>query len=288
MQKGRIIKLIGGQYTVLDDQKKRRVLKPLGVFRHRDISPKVGDIVDFDEDSIHHVYERSNNLVRPPVANVDQAIILNAAKEPDFSFHLLDRFLVLVEKEDVTPVIVVSKIDLLKDEELSLLKQQLTYYETMYDVYFTSVKQDDTLVPLKNLLKDKISVFAGQTGSGKSSLLNALDIKLKLETGEISKALGRGRHTTRHSELLELYGGLVADTPGFSKLDFYQMDIDDLPVYYPDFFERSKDCKFRGCHHINEPSCAVKKAVDSGEILKARYQNYLLIYEEISTIKKKY
>ena len=288
MQKGRIIKLIGGQYTVLDENNKRHVLKPRGVFRHRDIAPKVGDIVDFDTDSIHHVYDRHNDLVRPPVSNIDQAIILNAAKQPDFSFHLLDRFLVLVEKEDVQPIIVVSKIDLMTKEELHTLKTQMQYYETMYKVIYTSVKDPQSLEPLKAILKDKISVFAGQTGSGKSSLLNALDIKLKLETGEISKALGRGRHTTRHSELLTLYDGLVADTPGFSKLDFFDIDTDDLPLFYPDFFERSKACKFRACHHINEPSCAVKKAVESGEILKERYQNYVLIHEEIQTQKKKY
>jgi ribosome biogenesis GTPase len=289
MPKGTIIKLIGGQYTVLDDVSKERfILKPRGVFRHLEISPKVGDNVIYNDDQILEVEPRENDLVRPPIANIDQAIILNAATSPAFSFNLLDRFLVLVEKESVHPTIVVSKMDLLSEAETAILKKKLAYYETIYPVYFVSVKDKESLEPLKALFKGKVSVFAGQTGSGKSSLLNALDIDLDLETGEISKALGRGRHTTRHSELHELYEGLVADTPGFSKLDFYDIDKEDLPLYYPDFFKLSSNCKFRGCMHINEPGCAVKKALDQGEILKERYENYLLIHHEIANQKKKY
>ncbi|MFP4286887.1 MAG: ribosome small subunit-dependent GTPase A [Candidatus Izemoplasmataceae bacterium] len=289
MPKGIIIKLIGGQYTVLDDATKERfILKPRGVFRHLEISPKVGDKVVYNTDQIIKVMDRDNDLVRPPIANIDQAIILNAATSPAFSFNLLDRFLVLIEKEDVHPIIVVSKMDLISQEEAITLKEKLAYYETMYPVYYVSVKDQTSVEPLKTLFKDKVSVFAGQTGSGKSSLLNALDIKLNIETGEISKALGRGRHTTRHSELIELYDGLVADTPGFSKLDFYDIKKEDLTVLYPDFFKLSEDCKFRGCLHINEPGCAVKKALNQGALLKERYDNYLLIYQEIANQKKKY
>ncbi|MFW5865285.1 MAG: ribosome small subunit-dependent GTPase A [Candidatus Izemoplasmataceae bacterium] len=289
MPKGIIIKLIGGQYTVLDDATKERfILKPRGVFRHLEISPKVGDKVVYNTDQIIKVMDRDNDLVRPPIANIDQAIILNAATSPAFSFNLLDRFLVLIEKEDVHPIIVVSKMDLISQEEAITLKEKLAYYETMYPVYYVSVKDQTSVEPLKTLFKDKVSVFAGQTGSGKSSLLNALDIKLNIETGEISKALGRGRHTTRHSELIELYDGLVADTPGFSKLDFYDIKKEDLTVLYPDFFKLSEDCKFRGCLHINEPGCAVKKALNQGTLLKERYDNYLLIYQEIANQKKKY
>lgn len=289
MRLGIIIKLIGGQYTVLDkDTKARFILKPRGVFRHQEISPKVGDKVIYNDDQIIEVLERENDLVRPPIANIDQAIILNAATSPAFSFNLLDRFLVLIEKADVHPIIVVSKMDLISDDEARLLKEKLAYYETMYPIYYVSVKKPASVEALKPLFKDKVSVFAGQTGSGKSSLLNALDIKLDLETGEISKALGRGRHTTRHSELIELFGGLVADTPGFSKLDFYDIDKEELMVLYPDFFKLSEACKFRGCMHINEPGCAVKAALNQGKLLKERYDNYVLIYNEIANQKKKY
>ncbi len=288
MKKGRIVKLVGGQYTVMDKDKNKVVVKPLGKFRHIDIAPKVGDMVTFNEDHIVAVEDRKNDLARPPVTNVDQAILIHSAKEPEFSFFLLDRFLVLVEHESIKPVIVVTKIDLLDDPELEALKKKLAYYETYYDVYFTSIHDDQTHEVIKTLIRDSVSVFAGQTGSGKSSLLNALDIRLSLETGEISKALGRGKHTTRHSELLDIHGGLVADTPGFSKLDFYTIDLDHLHHCYPDFLALSESCKFRGCYHINEPGCAVKKAVDEGLVPAQRYTHYALIYDEIKNQKKLY
>ncbi len=288
MKKGRIIKLIGGQYTVKDEQGKNSVVKPLGVFRHQEIDPKVGDIVTYDDNSIVAVDERVNALIRPPIANVDQAILIHSAKSPAFSFFLLDRFLTLVEHENITPVIIVTKIDLMSESALEELKQTMQYYAQFYQVYFTSVHQAKSLEIMKALLVDKVSVFAGQTGSGKSSLLNAIDVNLSIKTGEISKALGRGKHTTRHTELLEVHGGLVADTPGFSKLDFYDMEVEDLLHCYPDFSVLSETCKFRMCLHINEPGCSVKKAVESGAILPQRYENYKLIHEEIKAQKKIY
>ncbi len=288
MRKGRIIKLIGGQYTILDAHGERIVLKPRGVFRHRNQSPKVGDIVRFDEDFIRAIEPRYSELARPPIANVDQALLINSAKAPDFSFFLLDRFLVLAAQANVDAVIVVNKIDLLQDSALSDLRSNLAYYEQFYPVYFVSAKQQATLDELREVFKGKVNVFAGQTGSGKSSILNTLEPSLELKTGAISKALGRGRHTTRHTELIELAGGLVADTPGFSKLDFYEMEEEDLGEYYPDFFERSDQCRFRGCAHINEPGCAVKQAVETGDIPKRRYDNYVRIYEELSEQKTKY
>ena len=164
----------------------------------------------------------------------------------------------------------------------------MTYYEQFYDVYFvSSITKENTQI-LQKIFKDKVSVFAGQTGAGKSSLLNALNPEFGLETNEISKALGRGKHTTRHSELLDLFEGLVADTPGFSKLDFYDILVDEVPDCFVDFFELSHSCKYRGCTHINEPNCKVKEEVNNGNILASRYHNYKQIIEEIKAQKIEY
>jgi len=288
LKKGLITKLTGGLYTVQDDDSKKYQLKARGLFRHTNESPKVGDRVTFDDEFILTIEDRTNNLLRPPVANVEQAILINSAKEPNFSFNLLDRFLLLIEDEGITPVIVITKIDLLTATELKALQDEMSYYESFYKVYYLSAKTMTNLSVLDDLFKGKISVFAGQTGAGKSSLLNALNPHFNLETNEISKALGRGKHTTRHSELLDVFGGLVADTPGFSRLDFYKVDLENVPVNFVDFFHLSKDCKYRACTHINEPHCKVKEELEKGHILLSRYENYKMIYEEIKTQKPKY
>ena len=288
MKEGRIIKLIGGLYTVLDQENNAFELKARGKFRHKKESPKVGDLVLFDDEFIKKLKPRKNDLVRPPVCNIDQALLINSAKEPNFSFNLLDRFLMLIENEDIEPVIVVTKIDLLTEKQLLDLMDRLSYYENYYTVVFLSSVTNQNIEMLHDLFDDKISVFAGQTGAGKSSLLNALNPNFNLETNEISKALGRGKHTTRHSELLPVLGGLVADTPGFSKLDFYEIPLENVPLNFIDFFALSDNCKFRGCTHINEPGCEVKEQVRIGNILKSRYENYKLIYNEIKDQKPKY
>lgn len=288
MENGLIIKLIGGLYTVLDENNQSYKLKARGKFRYIKQSPKVGDRVLFDEDFIKEVKERKNNLVRPPICNIDQALLINSAKEPDFSFNLLDRFLVTIENEDITPIIIVTKIDLLNDKELEELKEKMKYYETFYHVVFLSSKTNENVDAISGLFKDKISVFAGQTGAGKSSLLNAMVPEFNLETNAISKALGRGKHTTRHSELLPVFGGLIADTPGFSKLDFFNIDLGNVPINYVDFFELSSQCKFRACTHLNEPKCKVKEELEKGNILPERYRNYKIIYNEIKNQKIKY
>lgn len=288
MKKGLITKLTGGLYTVRDEEFISREMKARGLFRHTKESPKVGDRVMFDDDFIMEILERENNLERPALANIDQAILINSCKAPDFSFNLLDRFLLLIEHESITPVIVITKTDLMPEGQLKRLKEDMKYYETYYQVIYTSTVTKEGAEEFKNLFKDKVSMFAGQTGAGKSSLLNILDTTLNLETNEISKALGRGKHTTRHSQLHEIFGGLVADTPGFSKLDFFDILEEEVPHCFVDFFEMSSECKYRGCTHINEPNCKVKSEVEKGNIIQSRYYNYQLILDEIKNQKIKY
>lgn len=288
MKNGRIIKLTGGLYTVMNEEDQITTnMKARGLFRHTNESPKVGDFVTYDDSFIMTIKERENSLLRPPIANVDQAILIQSAKAPDFQFTLLDQFLLLIEHEDIVPVIVVNKIDLLTDEELAKLKKEMTYYESFYDVFYVSAKKQIGLKALPTIFRNKVNVFAGQTGAGKSSILNALDTALNIKTNEISKALGRGKHTTRHTELIPLFGGLIADTPGFSKLDFSHINEDEVAHCFVDFFDLSSACKFRECKHINEPKCAVKEELKNGNILPSRYEDYLYIMNIVKENKNK-
>ncbi|MBN2504696.1 MAG: ribosome small subunit-dependent GTPase A [Bacilli bacterium] len=288
MKKGRIIKLTGGIYTVCDEFGGRKQLKPLGIFRYKNFKPKVGDIVEFDDNSILKVYPRENDLVRPAIANVDQALLVTSAKEPDFSFTLLDRFLVLIHQQAIDPVIIVTKIDLLDENKLDELNRKLAYYERFYPVIRVSNKKLFNIDAVTQIAKGKVNVLAGQTGAGKSSLLNAIDPNLELATDEISVALGRGKHTTRHVELIEFASGWIADTPGFSKLEFVDIDIYTLKDLYPDFRELSSNCRFNGCTHTHEPGCAVTEAYQGKLILPERYENYQKFYQEIKQTKPKY
>lgn len=286
MEKGRIIKLIGGIYTVMDESGQTHTLRPRGVFRHTKENPKVGDWVSFENTIINKLHPRNTDLVRPPIANIDQALLISSLKRPDFSFYLLDRFLLLVNSKGIDPIIVVNKTDLVEEARLEELKATLNYYDQYFPVYYVSAKVERTVETLKEVFADRLTVLAGQSGAGKSALLNAMNTDFALKEGETSKALGRGRHTTRHVELHRLEGGLVADTPGFSKLDFSDFEVWDIPHFYPDFFDRSSMCKFNECQHLKEPGCAIKKAVDAGEIPRSRYDNYVKIYEEIETQTK--
>jgi ribosome biogenesis GTPase len=290
---GKIIKALSGFYYVRDGASVFQC-RARGNFRKKKITPLVGDLVEFHASSptdgyILSIKPRKNALIRPPVANIDQALLVFSAKEPDFDDGLLDRFLVHVEAEGIEPVICLTKIDLLNEEELARFREVARVYEEIgYPFFMISSTEKTGLDALKPLLKNKTSVVAGQTGAGKSSLLNALNPELSIRTGEISEALGRGKHTTRHVEFLEVCGGDVADTPGFSALEFAGIEADGLPQYFPEMVRLASSCRFRGCTHRAEPGCAVKEAVENGGVSERRYRHYLQFYEEISSRKKRY
>lgn len=279
--KGRVIKLISNKWTVECD-KKYYECSSIGKFRYQKISPLVGDMVDFDLEKriITKILPRKNELIRPPIANIDEAIILVSCKEPNFSSNLLDKMLVIIEYNNVVPVICFTKYDLL--DSTSEIDDVISYYKSIgYKVFI-----NDDLTNIESLLKGKLSVLTGQTGVGKSSLLNSLKSDLNLATGEISKALGRGRHTTRHVELLEVAGGLVADTPGFSSLDFNGMDKKDIKDNFVEFYENEDKCKYKDCMHLKEDGCYIKELVEKGKIRKTRYENYKKFIESIEELKK--
>ncbi len=294
MKKGLVLKITGGNYTIKDLETNEVIMaKASGKLRYVKVasdkiitvSPKAGDIVNYENNYIESVLERKNSLRRPDIANVDQVVLIFSCKEPDFSFNLLDNFILHIEKEHINIKIVITKIDLLTSDELIDLKNKLSYYESIgYNVFYTSSKINDGIDILKPLFENKISVLSGQTGAGKSSLLNAIDPNYKQETNEISKALGRGKHTTRTTELLEYDNGYIADTPGFSSLDFFGFELDDLKKGFVDFYKLSSDCRYSDCAHINEPDCNVKNNLN--KIPKTRYDNYLKFYDEIKKIKK--
>ncbi len=293
MPQGKIIKALSGFYYVQAD-KDIYQCRGRGVFRKRGLTPLVGDVVDFDisgnmEGYIQSIEPRKNELIRPPVANIEQAVIVVSLKEPDFSAMLLDKFLVVMEAKSIEPLIFISKEDLANEKEIeNILPIIDVYREIGYHVeIFSSMKMEE-LNSIEKHLEGKVSVFAGQSGVGKSSLVNALIPGLELKTMEISESLGRGKHTTRHVELIPYRNGLIADTPGFSSLDFAEIALDQLPECFPEFVRLSDKCKFRGCNHINEPKCAVKEAVENNEIYKERYQHYLQFFEDIQNRKPRY
>ncbi len=273
---GTIIKIISNDFTVLSNNK-LYVCKARGKFRNINVTPLVGDIVKFDEKNnyILDVLKRKNSLIRPAVSNIDQLIILVSLKKPDFDAYLLDKLLILAEFNNIKPIIVLSKLDLLTDEEIDELRPIINYYKTMYTV----VINKDTDEVLK-VLDNKINVFTGQSGAGKSTLLNSLDSNLNLKTDEISLALGRGKHTTRHTELMSIGSGWVADTPGFSSLDLIDMTKSDIRDNFIEFQENRHKCKYKDCMHIKEDNCEIKRMVDNEEILESRYNNYLKFIKE--------
>jgi len=293
MPEGKIIKALSGFYYVWSEGKYIQC-RGRGVFRKNKVTPLVGDEVVFQAENetdgyVLEVKQRKNELVRPPIANVDQAILVFSSVEPAFSTTLLDRFLVLVEFNHIEPLICITKMDLVSEDEGLKMQEFRDHYEAIgYPVILTSSETETGIAQLKPYLKEKISVFAGQSGVGKSSLLNAIRPDLELKTNEISSHLGRGKHTTRHVELISIGDGLIADTPGFSSLDFTDIEVENLNYCFPEIERTSENCKFRGCLHLSEPKCAVKEAVEEGKIPSYRYEHYKEFLQEIKDRKPRY
>lgn len=245
-----------------------------GKLRNNNINPVVGDnvFVNIETKTIEKVYERKNYLERPLIANIDKLLIVMSTSIPVFSPYLIDKFLVIAFSNNIEPIIIITKTDMISIKEKLEVKKHINYYRKLgVKVYInTSVKK------IKQEFKDSVVALCGQTGSGKSSLLNKIDASLKLKTGEVSLSLGRGKHTTRLVELLEVNDGLIADTPGFSSLEI-NINKKDLKNYYPDF---NKPCKYRSCSHVKEEGCKIIKLVEKGKIPSWRYENYLKFMEE--------
>lgn len=288
--KGKIIKALSGFYYVASEDEIFQT-RARGNFRNRKITPLVGDEVIFESSNqtdgyLLEILPRKNELVRPPVANVDQGVVVTSLVEPNFSYNLLDRFLVTLEYEGIEPIIFLTKADLVKD--LAAMKAiEETYQAIGYHVITSKVEGED-LLELQRYFPERITVFMGQSGAGKSTLLNRIVPELALETGVISESLGRGKHTTRHVELLPICDGLVADTPGFSSIDFLEIEAVELPKLFPDFLAVAANCRFRECMHLNEPDCAVKQWVAANEIAETRYKNYVQFLEEIENRRPVY
>lgn len=293
MAQGQIRKALSGYYYVYNNDELIQC-RGRGVFRNRGESPLVGDFVDYDKEEqsegyVMKIHERKNALVRPPIANIDQALLVFSVTEPAFNTSLLDRFLVVLESFQIQPIIVLTKTDLINEKEMLEIQKYIKDYEEIGYQLLTTYMDDPTLMErLQPLLKDNTTVLAGQSGVGKSTLLNTLLPDLKLKTNGISMSLGRGKHTTRHVELIEVAGGLLADTPGFSSFDFDTIEKEDLTSCFPEMQRLSEDCKYRGCLHMKEPKCAVKAALETGEVRPYRYQHYEQILHEIQDRKPRY
>ena len=270
-QSGRIIKQISNDYTV-ELENEIVVCKPRGKFRKMDLSPIVGDFVtiDYDNKYIIDIEKRRNELIRPRIANVDYAVVITSVQIPEFSSNLLDKLLVNIEYNNIEPIICFTKMDLVSKEKQDEINEYINYYRKIgYKVYLNTDEE------LKNVFKDKLTVFTGQSGAGKSTLLNRLDSTLKLETNEVSLALGRGKHTTRHTEFIPVCGGYIADTPGFSSLSFEGMSDADIRDNFIEFNKYRSECEYADCMHQNEQKCEIKRRVETKDILQSRYENYL-------------
>lgn len=286
---GRIVKLLGGLYFVQADGNIYEC-KPKGVFRKKNVKPLVGDFVTLEllEDGsgvILDVMERSSSLIRPEVANADHALLFFAAASPNPSLNLADRFLINMQAYHLPVTVAFNKCDLIDEKEKERLYK--AFMGSGYDVKFLSLKEDIGVTEVLDTLKGRTTVMAGPSGVGKSSFVNrALGLD-KCETGDISEKIGRGKNTTRHSELLQIdKDSWIFDTPGFTSFDVTDIEAADLQHYYPEMADVFGECRFTGCVHINEPDCAVKAKLSNGTLSAVRYENYKLIFEELKKRRK--
>lgn len=285
---GIIIKITGGFYYV-EAADSVYECKARGVFRKRGTSPLVGDIVDITvpEDgycSIDRIHERRNSLARPALANLDQLMIISSVKEPDVNLYLIDKMTAAAVNKEITPIVVFSKSDLAQTDELVKI-----YRKVEIPAFSFSSVDNRGLDEIKAVLKDKVTAFCGNSGVGKSTLLNALFPELSLQTGEISDKLGRGRHTTRTVELFKKHGGYIADTPGFSTVDIERFELirkDELKFAFPEFDRFFGTCQFNSCNHVCEKGCRVLEAVEAGAIPQSRHDSYVRMYNEVKDIKE--
>lgn len=288
---GKIIKGIGGFYYVDVAEHGLYECKAKGSFRNQKVKPLPGDDVTIDVldeekklGNITEIKERVNELIRPAVANVDQALVEFAAAQPNPNLNLLDRFLLLMSRQQVNTIICFNKIDISSSNMLERLK--LAYEKSGAPLVFVSTYTGEGMEQVRSLVEGKTTVLAGPSGVGKSSLLNELLPEAKVKTGEISEKIKRGKHTTRHSELMKMNEGTyLIDTPGFSTLYLNSFEKDELKLYFSEFHPYEGQCRFLGCSHTHEPDCRVKQAVEAGEISSIRYHNYVEFYEEIKSTR---
>ena len=289
---GKIVKGISGFYYVHVVESGIYECKAKGIFRQQKMKPLVGDDVEIDiiseekkTGNVAAILPRKNTLIRPAVANVDQALLIFAAASPNPNFNLLDRFLVMMGRQDVPVILCFNKCDLITEEQ----QQEIAaiYEASGCKILFVSAKKELGLKELQEILEGKTTTVAGPSGVGKSSLINLLAPEACMETGEISKKIERGRHTTRHAELIQLKGdGYIMDTPGFSSLYLPEMEKEELQDCYPEFAAFEPYCRFQGCSHISEPDCGVKEALSEGKIHPVRYESYCQLYGELKDRKK--
>lgn len=284
---GKIIKGIGGFYYIHAEHQGIYECKAKGVFRNRKIKPLVGDNVEIDvideaekKGNIRDILLRKNELIRPAVANIDQALVFFAAAQPEPNLGLLDRFLLQMEYRNIPTVIGFNKCDLTETDRIRELEE--AYGRSGYPLIFVSVREEQGLENLKAMLAGKTTALAGPSGAGKSSLMNWLLPEAEMETGAVSEKIKRGRHTTRHSELFHLgEGTYLFDTPGFSSLYLADFTDETLKLYFREFSDFEDECRFTGCNHINEPDCGIKKALEDGKISRVRYEHYVQMYQEL-------